>query len=67
MVSEAGQVATYQQQISILTSGHGEMHDLTEQVLGVVVASAIQTGMVRQRKEIMVAIRDHGIAWGLMT
>jgi secondary thiamine-phosphate synthase enzyme len=46
MVSEAGQVATYQQQISILTSGHGDMHDLTEQVLAVVVASAIQTGMV---------------------
>ena len=39
-------MTTYQQQISILTSGHGDMHDLTEQVLAVVVASAIQTGMV---------------------
>jgi secondary thiamine-phosphate synthase enzyme len=39
-------VTTYQQQIPILTSGHGDMHDLTEQVLAVVVASAIQTGMV---------------------
>jgi secondary thiamine-phosphate synthase enzyme len=46
MVSEAGQVTTYQQQISILTSGHGDMHDLTGQVLGVVAASAIQTGLV---------------------
>jgi secondary thiamine-phosphate synthase enzyme len=46
MVSEAGQVTTYQQQISILTSGHGDMHDLTEQVLAVVAASAIQTGLV---------------------
>lgn len=46
MFSEAGQVTTYQQQISILTSGHGDMHDLTEQVLAVVAASAIQTGMV---------------------
>jgi len=39
-------VTTYQQQISILTSGHGDMHDLTGQVLGVVAASAIQTGLV---------------------
>ena len=46
MFSEAGQVTTYQQQISILTSGHGDMHDLTEQVLAVVAASAIQTGLV---------------------
>jgi secondary thiamine-phosphate synthase enzyme len=46
MVSEAGQVTTYQQQISIITSGHGDMHDLTEQVLAVVAASAIQTGLV---------------------
>jgi secondary thiamine-phosphate synthase enzyme len=46
MVSEAGQVATYQQQISIITSGHGDMHDLTAQVLAVVAASAIQTGLV---------------------
>jgi len=46
MFWEARQVTTYQQQISIPTSGHGDMHDLTEQVLAVVVASAIQTGMV---------------------
>ena len=39
-------MTTYQQQIHILTSGHGDMHDLTEQVLAVVVASAIQTGIV---------------------
>ncbi len=39
-------MTTYQQQISILTSGHGDMHDLTGQVLGVVAASAIQTGLV---------------------
>jgi len=46
MFWEARQVTTYQQQIPILTSCHGDMHDLTEQVLAVVVASAIQTGMV---------------------
>ena len=39
-------MTTYQQQISILTSGHGDMHDLTEQVLAVVAVSAIQIGMV---------------------
>ena len=39
-------MTTYQQQISILTNGHGDMHDLTEQVLEVVAASAIQTGLV---------------------
>ncbi len=39
-------MTTYQEQISILTSGHGDMHDLTGQVLSVVAASAIQTGMV---------------------
>ncbi len=39
-------MTTYRQQISILTSGHGDMHDLTGQVLGVVAASAIQTGLV---------------------
>ena len=39
-------MTTYQQQIHILTSGHGDMHDLTEQVLAVVAASAIQTGLV---------------------
>lgn len=37
---------TYQQQISILTSGHGDMHDLTGEVEAMVAASAIQTGTV---------------------
>lgn len=37
---------TYQQQISIHTSGHGDMHDLTGQIHAVVAASAIQTGTV---------------------
>jgi secondary thiamine-phosphate synthase enzyme len=45
-LSEAGQVATYQRQISILTSGHGDLHDLTGQVGAVVAALAIQTGTV---------------------
>jgi secondary thiamine-phosphate synthase enzyme len=35
---------TYQQQIAIKTKGHGDMHDLTEQVAGVVNSSGIQTG-----------------------
>jgi secondary thiamine-phosphate synthase enzyme len=37
---------TYQQQVSITTKGHGDMHDLTEQVARVVSSSAIQTGTV---------------------
>jgi secondary thiamine-phosphate synthase enzyme len=37
---------TFQQKISLSTSGHGEMHDLTEHVERVVNASAIQTGTV---------------------
>jgi secondary thiamine-phosphate synthase enzyme len=37
---------TYQQQISVTTKGHGDMHDLTEQVARVVSSSAIQTGTV---------------------
>jgi secondary thiamine-phosphate synthase enzyme len=37
---------TYQQQISVRTSGHGDMHDLTEQVAAMVAASGVQTGTV---------------------
>jgi thiamine phosphate synthase YjbQ (UPF0047 family) len=37
---------TYQQQISIATNGHGDMHDLAEQVTAIVNASAIKTGTV---------------------
>jgi secondary thiamine-phosphate synthase enzyme len=36
----------YQQQILLRTSGHGDMHDLTEQVAAMVAASGIQTGTV---------------------
>ena len=36
----------YQQEITIHTSGHGDMHDLTEQVSTAVAASEIRTGMV---------------------
>ncbi len=35
---------THQQQISIRTTGHGDMHDLTEQVAAVVAKSGIRTG-----------------------
>ena len=37
---------TYQKQISITTKGHGDMHDLTPQVAGVVSSATIQTGTV---------------------
>jgi secondary thiamine-phosphate synthase enzyme len=37
---------TYQKQISITTKGHGDMHNLTEQVAEVVNSSAVQTGTV---------------------
>ena len=40
------QTMTYQQQISITTKGHGDMHDLTEQVTEIVSSSAIQRGTV---------------------
>ena len=37
---------TYQQQITVRTSGHGDMHDLTGQVAAMVTASGIKTGTV---------------------
>ncbi len=37
---------THQQQILINTKGHGDMHDLTEQVAEIVGSSAIQRGTV---------------------
>jgi thiamine phosphate synthase YjbQ (UPF0047 family) len=37
---------THQQQISLTTKGHGDMHDLTGQVAAVVDASGIKAGMV---------------------
>ena len=38
---------THQQQISIATKGHGDMHDLTAQVAAVVDASGIKAGVVK--------------------
>jgi len=37
---------THQQQISLTTKGHGDMHDLTGEVADVVQASGIRTGIV---------------------
>jgi len=37
---------TFQQQISMRTSGHGDMHDLTDQVAAAVSASGIRRGTV---------------------
>src|ERR1035437_76951 len=37
---------SYQQQISVSTKGHGDMHDLTKQVVAVVNSSGIRTGTV---------------------
>jgi len=37
---------SYQEQISVSTSGHGDMHDLTGQVGAVVAKSGIKTGTV---------------------
>ena len=37
---------TYQQRISISTKGHGDMHDLTEQVAAIVNSCGIKTGLV---------------------
>lgn len=35
----------YQQEVSIATKGHGDMHDLTEQVAALVTLSGIRTGI----------------------
>jgi secondary thiamine-phosphate synthase enzyme len=40
------QLMSYQRQILINTKGHGDMHDLTEEVAAIVTASGIQTGTV---------------------
>jgi len=37
---------TYQKQISLRTSGNGDMHDLTADVAKIVVASGVRTGTV---------------------
>jgi secondary thiamine-phosphate synthase enzyme len=37
---------TFQQRISVTTRGHGDMHDLTAEVAGVVKESMIRMGMV---------------------
>ena len=37
---------TYQQQISLSTNGHGDMHDLTEKVAAIVNSSGIKTGLM---------------------
>jgi len=37
---------TYQQDISVITKGHGDMHNLTEQVADVVTASKVRNGTV---------------------
>ena len=37
---------TFQQQISVHTSGHADMHDLTDEVERIITASGIQTGTV---------------------
>ncbi|HVP44080.1 MAG TPA: secondary thiamine-phosphate synthase enzyme YjbQ [Terriglobales bacterium] len=37
---------TYQQEIALRTQGHGNMHDLSEQVAAIVAASGIRTGTV---------------------
>ncbi len=37
---------SYQQEISLKTTGHGDMHDLTEQVATIVRSSGIRTGTV---------------------
>jgi secondary thiamine-phosphate synthase enzyme len=36
----------YQQEISVTTKGHGDTHDLTAQIAGVVSSSAIRSGTV---------------------
>ena len=37
---------SYQQQILLMTKGHGDMLDITEQVAAIVTSSGIRTGTV---------------------
>jgi secondary thiamine-phosphate synthase enzyme len=37
---------SYQQQITIITTGHGDMHDITEEVAAAVNSSGVRTGTV---------------------
>jgi len=37
---------SYQQQIPLMTKGHGDMLDITEQIAGIVTASGVRTGTV---------------------
>jgi secondary thiamine-phosphate synthase enzyme len=39
-------LGTTQQQISVTTNGHGDMHDITDQVASVVGGSGVTTGVV---------------------
>jgi len=39
-------MTSYQQQIDVRTSGHGDMHDLTDHVSAVVAASGVRSGTV---------------------
>ncbi len=36
----------FQEQLTVATAGHGDMHDLTEQVAAVVARSRVRTGLV---------------------
>ena len=45
-LAEGRPIMNYQQQISISTKGHGDMHDLTGQVAAAVAASGVRTGSV---------------------
>ena len=37
---------SYQQQIPLMTKGHGDMHNITDQVAMIVTSSGIRTGTV---------------------
>jgi thiamine phosphate synthase YjbQ (UPF0047 family) len=37
---------THQEQVTLSTSGHGDMHNITEKVSAIVAASGVRTGTV---------------------
>ena len=41
---------SYQQQFPLMTKGHGDMHDITEEVAAIVISSGIRTGAVSPSK-----------------
>jgi secondary thiamine-phosphate synthase enzyme len=45
-ITRTGPIMVFQEQLTVSTRGHGDMHDLTDQVAEVVARSRVRTGLV---------------------